>query len=104
MTLSEWLHWLCYGKAGMSLCGRAYYMKHVPFWSTWCSVVDIIAWPIQKNHCRKSFFWHVERQSADYDRKINIVKPEQGLTDSFQEYMEYSAEHVHDAKEVMRWL
>jgi len=64
VTLSEVLHWLLHGKPGMSLCGRAYSLRHTPEGATWCRRYDAMFRVFQRSHCRQSFFWHIERQAG----------------------------------------
>lgn len=64
MTFSAFLHWLAFGHAGMSICGRAYQLRHIPFWGEFCRLTDALAGPFQRSHCRQSFFWHIERQAG----------------------------------------
>jgi hypothetical protein len=54
MTFSAWLHWLIFRDASTSLCGRAYRLRHVPFWAAWVRVFGL-------RHCRQSHYWHLLR-------------------------------------------
>jgi hypothetical protein len=64
VTVSAFIHWLIFGHAGMSICGRAYRLRHIPFWGAWCRGWDLMARPFMRSHCRQSFFWHIERQAG----------------------------------------
>lgn len=52
MTFSTFLHWMIFGDAKMSLCGRAWERRDCdPFWSMW-----VAFWGI--DHCRRSWIYH----------------------------------------------
>lgn len=58
MTLSQRLHWLLYGDASTSICGRAWARRHEPGWRLFVSLVG-------EAHCRRSAEWHASRRTGE---------------------------------------
>jgi hypothetical protein len=55
MTLSSLVHWIIWGDAGLSVCGRAWLQReHYPLWR----------WTVRlagEDHCRRSYEYHAAR-------------------------------------------
>ncbi len=57
---SRWLHNRIFPDKDQTLCSRANYRQHVSLrWRLFRFVADLLIWPIERDHCRRSFnrYW-----------------------------------------------
>lgn len=53
--VSVLLHRWMFRDAEMSLCARAWWLRHRIGWRSWVWIFDRVFWLYERDHCRKSF-------------------------------------------------